>query len=399
MGNDGGAIYGGFWRRGLAALLDIGLIILLLAAAGFLLGIISGVTGQDFQPSELVVTILPIALLWLYETLTTAGDKHATPGKRAVGLEVVDATGHPLSWGRANVRFWSKALSAAIALIGFLMVAFNRQKLGLHDLIAGTRVVRQQASAADLAQPAAKGLRPVNAFLILLSVLIILPFLLFVDDTGFRLFSTSPSKLQEMAAEGDAEAQHDLGSAYLKGKKGLDRNIPQAVKWFRRAGEQGVAYSQYNLGLIYRQGMGEVARDESKAVQWFRKAAEQGNPRAQHALGKGYVKGQIGLARNASKGVEWLTKAAEQGSANAQYNLGLVYRRGMGEVAKDEAKAAQWFREAAEQGNPRAQFLLAEMLIKGKGVRPDRAQGMEWLKKSANQGFEKAQKTLKSSQD
>jgi uncharacterized RDD family membrane protein YckC len=70
------------------------------------------------------------------------GVRGATPGKRWLGLAVEGSDGRfPIGRGRASFRLLGYALSGAVLGIGFLMVAFGG--LGLHDRIAGTRVVRR----------------------------------------------------------------------------------------------------------------------------------------------------------------------------------------------------------------------------------------------------------------
>lgn len=64
----------------------------------------------------------------------------ATPGKRWAGLVVLGEDGSRLGWGRALARGVGYALSAASLGFGFLMIFFGG--VGLHDLIAGTRVVQ-----------------------------------------------------------------------------------------------------------------------------------------------------------------------------------------------------------------------------------------------------------------
>jgi uncharacterized RDD family membrane protein YckC len=64
-----------------------------------------------------------------------------TLGKMGVGVRVVAADGSPISLGTAILRFFGWMLSAAIVYLGFLMIA-AKDKRGLHDMIAGTRVVR-----------------------------------------------------------------------------------------------------------------------------------------------------------------------------------------------------------------------------------------------------------------
>jgi len=65
-----------------------------------------------------------------------------TLGKKVCGIRVVSETGK-VGWLRAILRETvGKWISAIIIGIGFIMVAFHKEKRGLHDLIAGTWVVK-----------------------------------------------------------------------------------------------------------------------------------------------------------------------------------------------------------------------------------------------------------------
>jgi uncharacterized RDD family membrane protein YckC len=67
----------------------------------------------------------------------------ATPGKMALGMKVVRPDGSRVDLGRAVGRYFAKLLSMLILGIGYIMVAFDSEKRGLHDMICDTRVVRQ----------------------------------------------------------------------------------------------------------------------------------------------------------------------------------------------------------------------------------------------------------------
>src|SRR5574340_1130648 len=69
----------------------------------------------------------------------------------------------------------------------------------------------------------------------------------------------------------------------------LAKDYPKAVKSLKKAAAQGNADAQYNLGVLYTRGRG-IARDYEQAAQWFRKAAEQGDIPAQSMLGFIYLK-------------------------------------------------------------------------------------------------------------
>jgi uncharacterized RDD family membrane protein YckC len=71
------------------------------------------------------------------------GVRGATPGKMALGLAVEgDDGGFPIGASRATARLLGYVLSGALFGIGFLMIAFGGS--GLHDRVAGTRVVRRE---------------------------------------------------------------------------------------------------------------------------------------------------------------------------------------------------------------------------------------------------------------
>jgi uncharacterized RDD family membrane protein YckC len=69
-----------------------------------------------------------------------------TPGKALLRLSVVPAVPSEPTPGiglqRAFVRFLAYNLSGALLGIGFLLVLFRKDRRALHDLLAGTRVVR-----------------------------------------------------------------------------------------------------------------------------------------------------------------------------------------------------------------------------------------------------------------
>ena len=65
-----------------------------------------------------------------------------TPGKMLFRLKVVRADGQEMTCGRALLRALCWIFSLLLFSIGFLMIACTRQKRGLHDMLAGTSVIR-----------------------------------------------------------------------------------------------------------------------------------------------------------------------------------------------------------------------------------------------------------------
>jgi C-terminal peptidase prc len=180
--------------------------------------------------------------------------------------------------------------------------------------------------------------------------------------------------------------QRTYGICYEFGY-GIEKNLPEAVKWYRKAAEQGDARAQVNLGLCYYNGYG-VQKNRTEAVKWYRKAAEQGDARVQFNLGVYYYNGD-GVDKNLPGAVEWFRKAAEQGHARAQVNLGLCYYNGYG-VQKNRTEAVKWYRKAAEQGHAEGQFYLGFCYDYGHGVEENLTEAMKWYQKAAEQEHEKA---------
>jgi TPR repeat protein len=119
-------------------------------------------------------------------------------------------------------------------------------------------------------------------------------------------YATALKLLRPLADEGNAAAQHDLGSIYhsratsqrvrlgiLTGSvppgEGVLRNYTAAVKWYRLSANQGNAMGQNSLGYMYNFGDG-VPLNYVEAAKWFRLAADQGDADAQQHLAEMYLR-------------------------------------------------------------------------------------------------------------
>ena len=100
---------------------------------------------------------------------------------------------------------------------------------------------------------------------------------------------------------GTAALADDYADGFLAASDG-DYKAAYA-KWHDLA-EQGDANAQFNLGMMYHSGL-QVAFDEQKAVYWYQRAAEGGNQLAQEYLAIGYQEGWFGLPRDAAKARYW----------------------------------------------------------------------------------------------
>lgn len=155
------AAYSGFWRRFLASLIDfliVGipfwLVILALILHGERFGYHytanpragqSPLTGGPSDPALAALEIVFAVPGWLYDALFVSSRHQATIGQMLLGIRVTDVEGRRISFGRASGRHFAAILSGAILGIGYLMIIWTERKQALHDIIAGTLVLRGRA--------------------------------------------------------------------------------------------------------------------------------------------------------------------------------------------------------------------------------------------------------------
>ncbi len=154
--------YAGFGQRLIAVIIDVIIIgvvqsfvfVPILAAVGF--GFASGAENMDLsdpdQAAGLVGTIMAAAggawllatvIQVLYFTFMESSKMQATVGKLALGLKVTDLEGNKLDFTKALIRNLSRIISGMIMLIGYIIAAFTEKKQALHDIIAGTLVLKK----------------------------------------------------------------------------------------------------------------------------------------------------------------------------------------------------------------------------------------------------------------
>jgi uncharacterized RDD family membrane protein YckC len=136
--------YAGFWLRFAAILID-GIVMMVVVT------IFSMIVGLKMlaleEPEEAMAGVLGFYGLFqivviLYFSLMESSNLQATLGKKAVGVYVTDLNGQKISFGRALGRYFGKILSGLIIYIGFIMAGFTEKKQGLHDILAGTLVLK-----------------------------------------------------------------------------------------------------------------------------------------------------------------------------------------------------------------------------------------------------------------
>lgn len=140
---DGALPYAGFWVRFAAKFVD-GLILGIPFLVLYFLAIYQLVRTQRPEEVSAVLWLAQLAFMpvQMIYSIVFVGRYGATPGKMLCKLRVVTPDGGRVSYGRATGRFFAELISGMVCYIGYLMVAFDSQKRGLHDHICSTRVIQ-----------------------------------------------------------------------------------------------------------------------------------------------------------------------------------------------------------------------------------------------------------------
>jgi len=154
--------YAGFWVRLLALLIDSVVMsfgfVLILIPLFFLTGL--GALVSRISPDEelneagifliigsiFLVSVVAIAVTWLYHAWMESSEWQGTVGKKALGLVVTDMAGQRVSFGRATGRHFGKIVTNMVPLfIGYILAGFTAKKQALHDMLAGCLVLRRNS--------------------------------------------------------------------------------------------------------------------------------------------------------------------------------------------------------------------------------------------------------------
>ena len=123
--------YMGFWIRLAALIID-----------AILLGVVNFIVSAALGDS--LFTTLLNALIGFGYAVTMIAWRGQTVGKMILGIQVVDSQGNIPGIGAVLLREVVGKFLSSIALgLGYLWVAWDKEKRGWHDHIAGTFVVRK----------------------------------------------------------------------------------------------------------------------------------------------------------------------------------------------------------------------------------------------------------------
>lgn len=118
--------HAGFWIRVVASLIDA----IVIAAISF---VIQQIIGKSDALSTLIGAVYQIGM-WVK-------NDGMTLGKKVMGIKVIQTNGQPMDIKTGIIRYIGYLVSGFALAIGFIWVAFDKNKQGWHDKIANTYVI------------------------------------------------------------------------------------------------------------------------------------------------------------------------------------------------------------------------------------------------------------------
>lgn len=170
-----------------------------------------------------IILLTAFLLEWLYPVLFEVLSAGATPGKRAMGLIVLNDDGTPVRWPASLTRNLLRAIDFLpfLYFIGFVAMVANRDFKRLGDLAANTLVVYRDEKSAAASIPEAGPIAP-SIPLTLAEQRTLLDF----SERSNRLTAERAAELAEIVAplttghSGPAAVQHIVGIAnHLVGRR------------------------------------------------------------------------------------------------------------------------------------------------------------------------------------
>jgi len=134
--------YSNFWVRLLAFFIDLAILLVFNGIIAIILNL--ELKDKIFDFGFFAIFRHPVGILtgWLYFSIFESSSLMATLGKLIVRIKVKDYQGVRITFLRATGRYFGKYISSFLLCMGFLMIFFMKKKQALHDVFAGTIIIK-----------------------------------------------------------------------------------------------------------------------------------------------------------------------------------------------------------------------------------------------------------------
>lgn len=189
---------------------------------------------------------------------------------------------------------------------------------------------------------------------------------------------------------------YNQGTNYYFGRGGITVDKEKACDYFEQSAEMDYTLAQFNIGTCYRSGIGRE-KNITQAIKWYKRAIENGDANSSISLATIYLYEQEDITQY-QYSIDLLRQAISANKYDvgyAHFILGSAYYAGKG-VEQDYNKAMENYYKAASHGNASAIALLSHIFSEGLyGVKKDKVVAQEWKLIIENKYDHRSQKNWK----
>ena len=135
--------FGAFDQRVLAAIIDWLIVTGVLVIIAYIPVLLIGDKMIRAAVTASLLVLIPLTYL-IYHIVMEGSPRQATYGKKILKIKVCNIDGSPIDYTKAAARNIAKICSVATFLVGYLMCFFTKKQQCLHDILAGTLVMRDR---------------------------------------------------------------------------------------------------------------------------------------------------------------------------------------------------------------------------------------------------------------
>lgn len=201
-------------------------------------------------------------------------------------------------------------------------------------------------------------------------------------------------EMKKAAENGSAVAMTYYGDICYQGNYGVEKNVDEAVAFWKKAAEMGSPVSQYYMAYAYRWGDG-VEKDYCIALMYALKSTEQKFPRGYRILGFMHDYGNF-VEKDIEKAKYYYEKAIKYGDYLSLCYLGNIHYydyKNYDQSIKCYSRAVEYADEGKiKSGTP--YFRMGVSLRYGDGIEEDKEKACEFYIKAVERGHKKAKEYI-----